>query len=110
MSIFAFLGGRHNKSEWEKALIGAGCKLPPKADQKTCEAMTAACIEEDCAVIARCSDTIMHTQSKEERSQSHLVLFSRYSRLSRLEPYACFRQKAAITKARKQVQEARKYK
>ena len=32
MSLFAFLGGRHDKKAWGRALFASGCKLPEKPD------------------------------------------------------------------------------
>ena len=34
MSLLAFLGGRHDKKAWGRALFASGCRLPAKPDVK----------------------------------------------------------------------------
>lgn len=110
MSLFAFLGAGARQKAWAQALTAAGCKVPPKADRKTYETITAQMIADDCRVITECANDIMRCQDAESRRQKHLVLFSRYGRLTKLEPYAQADQRKKIQDARKLVKEARKYK
>ena len=51
MSLFAFLGGRHDKKAWGRALFASGCKLPAKPDVKKYEKITDQIIANDCKII-----------------------------------------------------------
>lgn len=110
MSLFAFLGGRHDTRSWAKALAAAGCKLPKKPNHKLLAGMTDQTIADDCRIIRECARDIMQTESSDERRQKHLVLYSRYARLTNLAPYAASNQKKTIEEARKLVAQARKFK
>lgn len=110
MSILAFLGGRHDRKGWLCALNAAGSKLAPKTKKETLSKVTEQMIADDCRIIEECCRDIMESTAKEERRQKHLILYSRYSHLNRLEPYANHVQKKMIAKAKKLVTEARKFK
>lgn len=110
MSLFAFLGGRHDTRAWARALTAAGCKLPKKPSHKILASMTDQTIADDCRIIRECARDIMQTESSEERRQKHLVLYSRYARLTNLSAYAASNQKKIIEESRKLVTQARKYK
>ena len=51
MSLLAFLGGRHDKKAWGRALFASGCKLPAKPDVKKYERATQQIISNDCKII-----------------------------------------------------------
>lgn len=110
MSLFSIFGGRAQLKAWGQALTAAGCRLPAKPDRKTYETITAQMIADDCRVITECANDIIRSQDAESRRQKHLILFSRYGRLTKLEPYASGSQKKMIREARKMVTEARKHK
>ena len=54
MSLLAFLGGRHDKKAWGRALFASGCKLPAKPDVKKYEKITDQIIANDCKIIKEC--------------------------------------------------------
>lgn len=110
MSLFAFLGGRHDKKAWGRALFAAGCKLPAKPDAKKYDKVTAQIISNDCKIIKESANIIMTTGSDTVRSKRRLIMFSRYSHLSRLEPYATRKQRVQIREAKAMAAKARKYK
>lgn len=110
MSLLAFLGGRHDKKAWGRALFAAGCKLPAKPDVKKYDRVTAQIISNDCKIIRESAHIIMNTTSDDVRSKRRLIMFSRYSHLSRLEPYATRKQRQQIKEAKAAAAKARKYK
>lgn len=110
MSLFAFLGGRHDKKAWGRALFAAGFKLPEKPDVKRYEKLTAQLINADCRAIRESADVIMKTNDPDLRRQKHMILYSRYARLSSMEPYADHKQKQLIKASKELVAKARKFK
>lgn len=110
MSIFAFLGGRHDKKAWGRALFASGCKLPAKPDVKKYERATDQMIANDCKIIRESAKIIMSTKSDQVRSKRRMIMFSRYSHLNRLEPYASRKQRPLIKEAKAAVVKARRYK
>lgn len=110
MSIFAFLGGRHNKRAWGQALFAAGCKLPAKPDTKRYEKVTQQIIQNDCRIINECARMIMTTKSDAVRSKRKMIMYSRYTHLSHLEPYANRKQRTMIREAKAAAAKARKVK
>lgn len=110
MSLFAFLGGRHNKRAWGQALFAAGCKLPEKPDVKKYEKVTQQIIQNDCKIIKESAHIILTSHSDAVRSKRKMIMFSRYSHLSHLEPYADRKQRALIREAKAAAAKARKVK
>lgn len=110
MSIFAFLGGRFDRKAWGRALFAAGCKLPVKPDVKKYEKATDQIIRNDCRIITESAQIIRTTQDEELRSQQKIIMFSRYSHLSHLEPYANRQQRDLILEAKSAAAKARKVK
>lgn len=110
MSLFAFLGGRHDKRAWGRALFAAGCKLPDKPDVKKYERATAQIISNDCKIIKECARIILSSRSEAVRSKRKMIMYSRYTHLSGLEPYADREQKAMIREAKAAAAQARKVK
>lgn len=110
MSLFAFLGGRHDKKAWGRALFAAGCKLPDKVDAQTYAKVTDRIIANDCKIIAESARIIMTTRSADVRSKRKMIMFSRYNHLCRLEPYAKREQKKLIQDAKAEMNKARKFK
>lgn len=110
MSLFAFLGGRHDKKAWGRALFAAGCRLPDKPDTKKYEKITDQIIRNDCRIIQESARIIQSTKSPDTRSKRKMIMFSRYSHLSSLEPYANREQKALIREAKAAASQARKIK
>lgn len=110
MSLLAFLGGRHDKKAWGRALFAAGCKLPDKPDVKKYEKVTEQIISNDCKIIQDSARIIMSTQSAAVRSKRRMIMFSRYSHLSRLEPYANREQREKIREAKAAAAKARRFK
>lgn len=110
MSLLAFLGGRYDKKAWGRALFAAGCKLPEKPDVKKYEKVTEQIISNDCRIIKESAKIIMTTQSAAVRSKRRLIMFSRYSQLTRLEPYANAEQKKKIHEAKAAAFKARRFK
>lgn len=109
MSIFAFLGGRHNRRAWGQALFAAGCRLPEKPDAKRYARATDQLIRNDCRIIQECARILSKTRSASVKSQRSMIMFSRINHLARLEPYADRQQrkliretKAAAARARRQ--------
>ena len=88
MSLLAFLGGRHDKKAWGRALFASGCRLPAKPDVKRYEKATQQLISNDCKIIKECAHVILTTRSEVVRSKNRMMMFSRYNHLARLEPYA----------------------
>lgn len=110
MSIFAFLGGRHDTKAWGRALFASGCKLPAKPDVKKYEKVTEQIISNDCKIIKECAQIILTTKSDAVRSKRKMMMFSRYSHVSRLEPFATQKQRAMIREAKAAAAKARKVK
>lgn len=109
MSILFFLGGRHNKKEWRRVLAESGANLPGKPDAKTLAKVTEQIIANDCKIIAECANILMKSPDVELRHQRRLVMFSRYTHMCKLEPYAAAEQKELIAKIKALVVKARKY-
>lgn len=110
MSLFAFLGGRHDRKAWGRALFASGCRLPDKMDKATYEKLTAKIIANDCKVIKECAGIICRTRSQDVRSKRKMMMFSRIGHLSRLEPYANKEQKVMIREAKAEAAKARRVK
>lgn len=110
MSLFAFLGGRHDRRAWGRALFAAGCRLPDKPDADAYAKATAQLIEGDCKVIRECARIIMSTKSKDVLSKRRMMMFSRYNRLCSMEVYADRKQKQLIRETKAKVSEARRFK
>lgn len=110
MSILAFLGGRHDKKAWGRALFAAGCKLPAKPDVKKYERVTDQIIFNDCKIIKECAHTILTTKSDAVRSKKKMIMYSRYTHLAHLEPYATRKQQTMIKEAKAAATKARKVK
>lgn len=110
MSLFAFLGGRHDHKAWGRALFASGCRLPDKVDKKTYEKLTAKIIANDCKIIKECAGIIGRTKSQDVRNKRKMMMFSRIGHLSRLEPYADRKQKTMIREAKAEAAKARKIK
>lgn len=110
MSLLAFLGGRHDKKAWGRALFASGCKLPEKPDVKKYERATEQIIANDCKIIRECAHIIMTTKSDTVRSKRRMIMFSRFSHVTRLEPFATHKQMEMIREAKALAAKARKYK
>lgn len=110
MSLLAFLGGRHDKKAWGRALFASGCKLPAKPDVKRYEKATAQLISNDCKIIKECAKIILTTKNEAVRSKRKMMMFSRYNHLSRLEPYADRQQREMIQEAKAAAAKARRVK
>lgn len=110
MSLLAFLGGRYDTKAWGRALFAAGCKLPDKPDVKKYEKVTEQIISNDCRIIKECAKIILTTQNETVRKKRRMIMFSRYSHLSRLEPYADAEQKKLIREAKNAAAKARRHK
>lgn len=108
MSIFAFLGGRHDRKAWGRALFAAGCRLPEKFDKEKYSKATAQIIKNDCKIIQGCADALQTAASKDERKRHQMVLYSRFTRLSQLQPYATREQKKQIRQAKEITRVARR--
>lgn len=110
MSLLAFLGGRFDRKAWGRALFASGCKLPVKPDVKKYERATEQIISNDCRIIKECAHIIMTTKSDAVRSKRRMIMFSRYSHVTRLEPYANRKQRQLIRDAKAEAAKARKFK
>lgn len=110
MSLFAFLGGRHDRKAWGQALFACGCKLPAKPDVKKYEKVTEQIIANDCRIIKECAHIICTTQNSTVRSKRKMIMFSRFSHVSRLEPYATRKQRQLIRDAKAAAAKARRVK
>lgn len=110
MSLLAFLGGRHDKKAWGRALFASGCKLPAKPDVKRYEKATQQLILNDCKIIRECAHIILTTKSEAVRNKRKMIMFSRYNHLSRLEPYADRKQRELIQKTKDAAAKARRVK
>lgn len=110
MSLFSIFGARGNRKAWIQALNAAGSKLDSKTTRDTLGRVTDQMVADDCRVIGECARDIIDSETGDGRRQKHLILYSRYSRLIRLEPYASRSQKKRIAEAKRIVTEARKYK
>lgn len=110
MSLFAFLGGRFDRKAWGRALFASGCKLPAKPDVKKYEKVTEQIISNDCRIIKECAHIIQTTQNPTVRSKRKMIMFSRYSHVSRLEPYATRKQRKLIQEAKAAAAKARRVK
>lgn len=110
MSLLAFLGGRHDKKAWGRALFAAGCRLPDKPDTKKYDKITAQIIANDCKIIQESAQIIMRTKSDDVRSKRKMMMFSRFSQLTSLEPYASKDQRQMIKEAKAAAAKARKVK
>lgn len=110
MSLLAFLGGRHDKKAWGRALFASGCKLPDKPDIRKYERATQQLIANDCKAIEECARIILSTKSENVRSKRRMILLSRCEHLSRLEPFADRRQRAMITQAKSAASKAKRVK
>ena len=110
MSLLAFLGGRHDKKAWGRALFASGCRLPAKPDVKRYEKATQQLIANDCKIIKECAHVILTTRSEVVRSKNRMMMFSRYNHLARLEPYADRQQREMIAEAKAVAAKARKMK
>ena len=110
MSLLAFLGGRHDKKAWGRALFASGCKLPAKPDVKKYERATNQIILNDCKIITESAHIIITTKRDAVRCTRKMTMFSRYNHLSRLEPYADRKQRAMIDEAKAAAAKARKVK
>ena len=110
MSLLAFLGGRHDKKAWGRALFASGCKLPTKPDVKKYEKATQQIILNDCKIIKECAHIIINTRSEAVRSKRKMIMFSRYNHLARLEPYATKQQQEMIADAKAAAAKARRVK
>lgn len=108
MSIFAFLGGRHDRKAWGRALFAAGCRLPEKFDKTKYERATAQIIKNDCKTIQQTADAIASAETKEVRKRNQMILYSRFARLSQLQQYANREQKKMIRQAKETTRKARK--
>ena len=110
MSLLAFLGGRHDKKAWGRALFASGCKLPAKPDVKKYEKITDQIIANDCKIIKESAHIILTTKNDAVRCKRPMIMFSLYNHLSRLEPYADSKQRALIDEAKAAATKARKAK
>lgn len=110
MSILAFLGGRFDRKAWGRALFAAGCKLPGKPDVKKYEKATDQMIYNDCKIILESARIITTTEDEAIRNERRRIMFSRYSHLSHLEPYANRKQRDLILDTKSIVSKARKVK
>ena len=110
MSLLAFLGGRHDKKAWGRALYASGCKLPVKPDVKKYEKATQQIISNDCKIIKECAHIILTTKSDAVRSKRRMMMFSRYNHLARLEPYADRKQQELIAETKAYAAKARRVK
>jgi hypothetical protein len=110
MSLLAFLGGRHDKKAWGRALFASGCRLPAKPDVKRYEKATQQLISNDCKIIKECAHVILTTRSEVVRNKNRMMMFSRYNHLARLEPYADRQQREMIAEAKAVAAKARKMK
>ena len=110
MSLLAFLGGRHDKKAWGRALFASGCKLPAQPDGKKDEKVTDQIIANDCKIIKESAHIILTTKNEAVRNKRKMIMFSRYSHLNRLEPYAARKQLPLIQEAKAAAAKARKVK
>lgn len=110
MSIFAFLGGRHNAKAWGKALAEAGCRLPEKPDIEKYARATEQIIENDCRIIEESARMILESSDPDVLTKRRMMMFTRFTHVSRLEPFATAEQWQAIKKAKKAAAKARKVK
>jgi len=110
MSLLAFLGGRFNKRAWGQALFASGCRLPEKPDIKRYARATDQLIRNDCRIILESARYISKTKSSDVRNKRKMIMFSRISHLSRLEPYADRSQRKLIREAKNAAAKARKVK
>ncbi len=110
MSLLAFLGGRFDKKAWGRALFAAGCKLSDKPDVKKYERATEQIISNDCKIIKESAHIIMTTKNEAVRSKRKMIMFSRFSHVTRLEPFATREQLEKIREAKAAAAKARKVK
>ena len=76
MSLLAFLGGRHDKKAWGRALFASGCRLPAKPDVKRYEKATQQLISNDCKIIKECAHVILTTRSEVVRSMNSMMVYA----------------------------------